>query len=133
MKKLITLLLLFIASFMNAQRSTVSSAPADLFQCWSASYEEDEANSMTKSFRLCDYDKFPPSRFRQQLQFGKDGMVKILNVGATDAHFYSDHKFTYNKKKKLVTVLDDKGKAFMRFKLNSVAKDKLKLTHIEIK
>lgn len=133
MKKLITFTLIFVASFMNAQKSTVSSAPADLFNCWSASYEEDEASSMTKNFRLCDYDKFPPSRFRQQLQFSKDGMVKILNVGATDAHFFSDHKWTYDKKKKLVTILDKDGKAFMRFKINSVAKDKLKVTHIEIK
>lgn len=132
MKKLIAIVLAFMGFTLSAQKSKTG-IPEAFYNCWSASYEEDDANTMTKNFRNCDYDKFPPSRFRQQITFNRDGTCKVLNLGATDAHFFTENKWTYDKRKKLVSILDDKGKPFMRFKINAVEKGRLKITHIEVK
>jgi hypothetical protein len=132
MKNLIILTIALMGFNLHAQKAK-SFPPEAFYNCWSASYEEDQANSMTKNFRSCDYDKFPPSRFRQQLTFNKDGSCKVLNLGATDAHFFSEHKWTYNKKKKTVSILGNDGKEFMKFKINSVVKDRLNVTHFEVK
>jgi len=132
MKKMIILAFMFLVGIASAQDTKTSTVPEAFYNCWLASYEEDEANSVKKNYRQCDYGLFPPSRFRQQLTFRKDGTCRVLNLGVTDAHFFTENKWTFNENTKLVVIYDDKGKPFMQFKINYVDKNHLVITHFEI-
>ena len=100
--------------------------PEAFYNCWSASYEEDSETSKVKTFRLCDY-KFPPKMFRPTIKINKGGTCQVLHVGPTDQHFYVDCTWTYDKKKKRVTIVDKDKKVEMKFIVRSVDKDLMKI------
>lgn len=129
MKKII-LLSSFLISLCSFSQKRSASPPESLFACWSASYEENIETAKEKIYRPCDYN-FPPSRFRQSIVFDKKGTCQVLHVGETDAHYYVDCKWTYNKRKKIMNIADDKGKVKMKMKIVSVDKKKLKIIFIE--
>lgn len=129
MKKLIFISTLFMALAGFAQRKT-SGPPAALFACWAASYEENKEDNQEKLYRSCDH-KFPPSRFRQTIDFDKSGTCKVLAVGETDAHYFVDCKWVYDKKKKVINISDDKGKVKMKMKIISADKELLKVIFVD--
>lgn len=129
MKKLIFISTIFMALTAFGQKKT-SGPPAALFACWAASYEENKENNQEKLYRPCDYN-FPPSRFRQNIIFEKNGTCKVLAVGETDIHYFVDCKWVYDKKKKLVNVYDDKGKVKMKLKIISADKELLKVLFVD--
>ncbi len=129
MKKIFLFSSFLISLFGFAQKKSAL-PPENLFACWSASYEENIETAKEKLYRPCDYN-FPPSRFRQSIVFDKRGTCQVLHVGETDAHYYVDCKWTYDKKKKIVSIADDKGKVKMKIKIVSVDKEKLKIIFIE--
>ncbi|MCW3078475.1 MAG: hypothetical protein JWO32_3084 [Bacteroidetes bacterium] len=128
MKKLLLLSTLLIVLTSLGQKK--SSLPDIFYSCWSASYEENKEGSQEKLYRPCDH-QFPMSRFRQSIVFDKNGTCKVLHVGETDAHYYVDCKWTYDKKKKILDINDDKGKVKMKMKLVSVDKQTLKFIFID--
>jgi len=123
MKNIVIICILFLSLSSFAQ---INKAPEALINCWSASYEEDKEKSDVKTYRICDY-KFPPARFRPTVKFNKDGTCQVLHLGATDMHTYVDCTWTYDKKKKRVTVVDKDKKPEMKFKIKKVEKDVLKI------
>jgi hypothetical protein len=128
MKKILSTLVVFFAAGMFAQKS--STVPSALYRCWAASYEENKEDSKEKVYRPCE-NQFPPSRFRQTIHFDKNGTCKVLMVGETDIHYEADCKWSYDKKKRIVFISDDKSKVKMKFKLVKVEKDILKIVFIE--
>lgn len=129
MKKIILIGSLLLSLVGFAQKKSAL-PPEAFFACWSASYEENQETDKEKLFRPCDYN-FPPSRFRQTMVFDKKGTCQVLQIGETDAHYFADCRWTYDKKKKLVNIADDKGKIKMKIKIVSVDKEKLKIVFIE--
>lgn len=125
MKKLILLLSFILPLGISAQKKDKNAPPAELFQCWSGSIEEDDIKSNKRTYRLCDY-KFPPSMWRPTVKFENNGTCQVLHLGATDLHYYVDCTWTYDKKKKRITVVDKDKKLEMKFKIISVNKEVLK-------
>ncbi|MBA3662959.1 MAG: hypothetical protein H0W61_01955 [Bacteroidetes bacterium] len=129
MKKIITLLSLFI-SFIGYSQKKSAPLPDGMIKCWAASYEENKENSQEKLYRTCDH-AFPPSRFRQSIEFSKNGTCKVLQVGETDAHYIVDCKYTYDKKKKVLDISDVNGKVKMKIKVISITSETLKIVFVD--
>lgn len=127
MKRIAWLLLLFINSGLFSQKNNVSSS---LYRCWAASYEENNEESKEKIYRPCEKG-FPPSRFRQTINFNQNGSCKVLMVGETDLHYQVECKWNYDKKKKIISIADDKKKVKMKFKLVKVDDQILKIVFME--
>lgn len=125
MKNLLTAFILFLSFNFFAQKNSAK-VPEALYNCWSASYEEDNEKTAVKTFRNCDY-KFPPKMFRPTVKINKDGTAQVLHVGPTDMHEFVECTWTYDKRKKRVTVLDKSKKVEMKFKIKRVEKDILKI------
>ena len=111
MKNIIAVILLFFSVKGIAQ---TKGAPLSLINCWSASYEEDKENSKENMYRSCDY-KFPPKIYRPTVKFNTDGTCQVLRLGPTDTQDFVNCKWTYNKRKKLVTVINSENKTEMKF------------------
>lgn len=101
--------------------------PKEFFTCWKSAHEEKDEKAKTQIFRPCT-NEFRPSMFRLSIEFFADGKCKYLHAGATDAHYFVDGTWTYNKRKKIVTVFDDKKKIEYRFKVIEVKGDMLKIS-----
>lgn len=123
MKRIIAAIMLFMAMKGFSQTKC---APENLFQCWSASYEDDKENTKENTYRNCDY-KFPPKMFRPTVKFSKDGTCQVLHLGATDIQSYVDCKWAYNKRKKRITVTNNEKKTEMKFRIKSIDKDVMKI------
>ena len=62
----------------------------DLFQHWVHSREEEPPGETVQIFRPSASRKFPPSRFRMQFIFTKDGTCKWMFLSPEDAHRFKD-------------------------------------------
>ncbi|MEO6305268.1 MAG: hypothetical protein ABIP51_19060 [Bacteroidia bacterium] len=124
-KKLIITCALLISVCFQANSKT-SAPPKEFFACWKASYEENDEKTKTQVYRPCT-NTFRPSMFRLEIEFFADGKCKFLHAGETDAHYYVEGKWSYNKKTKAVTVTDDKGVMMYKFKIKEAKKDGLKI------
>jgi hypothetical protein len=113
MKNLIIITLTCLSLGVFAQKK--KNLSETFYTCWAASYEEDDQKTNIKVYRQCDYKDFKPSFYRQRFIFKKDGTCQVLMLGETDAHYFLDCKWTYNKKKGLVTITDGKKKVDTRF------------------
>ena len=129
-KNSIVFCLLLIAVNNSAQISK-SIMPDAFYNCWLASYEEDEPNTNIKIYRPCDYKEFKPSMFRQSITYEKNGVCKYLQLSPNDAHYFVEGKWIYNKKKKVVTIKDDKNKDVFKFKIKKLEKTLMKAEFIE--
>ena len=70
---------LSIPRFLQGASMTL---PNPIFQHWTYSREEDQADIRT--YRPKDYD-FPPARGREGLEFRQNGVFIFYQIGATDA------------------------------------------------
>jgi hypothetical protein len=128
MKKLLLIFGLLTSLVTVGQKK--GSLPNEFYTCWAASYEENKEESSEKIYRPC-LNEFKPSRFRQNISFDKNGTCKVLMVGEADAHYHVNCKWTYDKKKKTVSIGDEKNKVKMKFKIVQVNKDILKIIFVE--
>jgi len=125
-KHLIIAFVLFISVSYQAQTKKVF-PPKEFYACWKASYEENIEETKTQVFRSCTYTKFRPSMFRLEIEFFVAGKCKYLHVGASDIHYYVEGKWNYDKKTKVVTVVDEKEQPAFKFKIKEAKKDVLKV------
>jgi hypothetical protein len=133
-KNLIIVCLLCISVNYSAQNAK-SKMPDVFFNCWSASYEEDDQTGANKekTYRPCDYKQFKPSMYRQNITFHKDGKCTYLAFAPNDAHYFEEGKWTSDKKGKLITVTKPDGKVAYKIKIDSLKKDLMKLQYLEVK
>lgn len=126
MKNIIITVILFIS--VNCMAIAKKAAlPKEFFTCWKSANEEKDEKAKMQIFRPCT-NEFRPSMFRLSIEFFADGKCKYLHAGATDAHYFVDGKWSYNARKKIVTVFDDKKKIEYRFKVIEVKGDILKIS-----
>ncbi|MBA2610504.1 MAG: hypothetical protein H0U95_00940 [Bacteroidetes bacterium] len=130
MVKQIFISFLFFFSLICIGQQKTLFPPAEFYSCWKSSHEENNEKAKTEVYRPCTYTKFPPSMFRLEIEFFITGKCKYLHVGPTDIHYYVDGKWGMNKKTRIITVFDDKGKLAYKYKLKTVKKDELVLLSV---
>jgi len=126
-KQIIITAILLITVNTNIAVAKKAPLPKEFFTCWKSAHEEKDEKAKTQVFRPCT-NEFRPSMFRLSIEFFADGKCKYLHAGATDAHYFVDGKWSYNKRKKIITVFDDKKKIEYRFKVIEVKGDILKIS-----
>ena len=131
-KNIIITCLVFITVNYAAQTAKAI-MPDAFFNCWRASYEEDDEKTNIKNYRPCDYKEFRAAMYRQSITFDKNGQCDYLQLAPNDAHFFVKGKWSYNKKRKMVTVKDDKDKVVYKFKVNGIEKSLTKIEYLEVK
>jgi hypothetical protein len=95
-------------------------------KCWTNSREEANQTS-TFIYRPCDYKTFPPSRFRDRIEFEENGKCSYLYLAPTDGHYMVQGEWTYDKSKQVITIKDKSGHIAYNFKAISVDYYLLKL------
>ena len=89
MKTLCFLVLTFLAS-AYAEDVKPSKLNTDLLcQHWVNAREEEQGDGV-QVYRPSNFQKFPPSRFRMQFIFTKDGTCKWMFLSPEDAHRFKD-------------------------------------------
>jgi hypothetical protein len=129
MKYLIIAIVTFLSFGAFAQKK--KNLPETFYKCWAAAYEEDDQKANTKVYRNCEYKDFKPSFYRQRFIFKKDGTCQVLMIGETDAHYYLDCKWSYTKKKGLVTITEPTKKLKIVFQVLNSDAEVLKVKMIQ--
>ena len=77
-------------------------------------------------FRPKTFQKFPPSRFRMQYVFVKDGSLKWLDLVSNDAHQLKDGKWKFSAEKPgIIQII--KGDVIESHRVTGLTRDVLKL------
>jgi hypothetical protein len=93
MKTLCCLLLLTIFSPVFAGDVKPGILNIDLFcQHWKHSTDEQQGEQI-QVYRPANFKQFPPSRFRMEYVFAKDGTCKWMFLDPADAHHFRDGKW----------------------------------------
>ena len=96
-----------------------------LCQHWMHAREEEQGDGV-QVYRPSTFKKFPPSRFRMQYIFAKDGTCKWLFLSPVDAHQLKDGKWKIAPADAHVLRIDQ-GERTESFKVIELTKDLLKL------
>ena len=94
-----------------------------LLNCWTHSYEEDKDG--LKTFRPCEYKKFPPARYRNVFTLEADGKTTYLVLAPTDRHYKEDGKWTYDAKTSSLIIYNLEGEEKAHSEIIELTKDKL--------
>lgn len=120
---LITIVCLTSCNLIN--KTEVDIVP-ELCNCWTDSYEEYETDSMFKIFRPCDYEKIPPSRFRQTIDIKKNGNISWLRLASNDKHTMIQGTWSYDSELKTLSVYNtQKTYEIDKLIVTTLQKDKL--------
>ncbi len=98
--------------------------------CWTHSQEED-ASGRELTYRPCDYDSFPISRYRAQYTFFEDNSCEYLVLHAADAHYLSIGRWEYDTESFELLVLDSMDNEVVKYELIELEEDRMILQHIE--
>ncbi len=103
----------------------------NLFQSWTHSREEEE-NLYDKEqiFRPSNYRVFAPSRFRMIYEFSKNGNCSWFVLHPANRHYMEDGKFTFDPKRKEITIFNKSSEIIEKFKILNLGKDKLTIEKI---
>ena len=93
-----------------------------LCQHWIHAREEEQGNGV-QIYQPSTLKKFPPSRFRMQYIFAKEGMCKWMFLSPVDAHQLKDGKWKIDDRGLQII----KGEATESCKVMELTKDTLKL------
>ena len=96
----------------------------NLINCWSRSFEDEKEDAKTAAFRNCDYE-FPPRIYRPTVKLEANGKCQILHIGETDIRSFKEGKWKYHKRKRRVTVINQKNIVEMKFRIKRMEKDLL--------
>ena len=96
-----------------------------LCQHWMHSREEEQGNGV-QLYRPITFKKFPPSRFRMQYVFAKDGTCKWMFLSPVDAHQLKDGKWKIDPADPSVLRIE-KGEMTESYRVIELTKDLLKL------
>jgi hypothetical protein len=132
MAKTLLFLLIALSNSCATQKNAGSSDITALYNCWTDSREETKEGDTTLIYRPCDFREFAPSRFRHRMELKANGEASSLKLAPTDAHYMVPAKWTYDKAQKIVTVKDESETVIMKFKVVSLAKDRLEIEKIKV-
>lgn len=126
MRATLIVILSICFAFKLVSQTGKAQMPPEFYKCWAASFEEDnDAITVSKTYRPCDYKEFKPSMFRYRIEFFRDGKCKWLQLAANDAHYFVDGTWKYNRGN--VTVLDAKGEIKMKFKIKNLKYNRMNI------
>ena len=114
--------MIFFPILVFGQKDSTTIDLSFILKCWTNSREE-AAQSSTSIFRPCNYKTFPPSRFRDQIQFELDGKCLYLYLAPNDAHHLVPGKWIYDKPNQNILITDTTGHIVYNFKVISISKD----------
>ena len=96
-----------------------------LCQHWMHSREEQQGEQV-ELYRPANFKQFPPSRFRMQYVFAKDGTCKWMFLSPSDAHQLKDGTWKIDPSDASVLQIV-KGETTESYKVIELTKDLLKL------
>ncbi|HMQ48251.1 MAG TPA: hypothetical protein PKA00_14900 [Saprospiraceae bacterium] len=127
---LMSLLLPLLATGFMAScetgKNTLVTADSLLINCWTHSYEE-ESGGVEKIYRPCDYQEFPPSRYRNTYIFKENNVCEYLTLAPNDAHTTSNGTWAYSKTDNKLIIKQENGVVLAELGVLELAADKLVL------
>ncbi len=125
-KHIFFILLLFASLLCISQSKGNTKMPEVFYNCWIASPEEDSGdNSISETYRPCNYKDSKPSMFRYKIEFFKNGKCKWLQLAANDAHYFIDGVWFYKFGK--VIVRNEKKETELKFKIQHLAYNRMNI------
>ena len=118
--------LIFFPTLSFAQKDSITVDLSLLQGCWTNSREEVTKSSIS-IFRPCNYKSFPPSRFRDRIQFEPNGKCSWLFLAPNDGHHMVAGNWIYEKTKQNIIITDATGNKVYKFKVISISKDLLEV------
>ena len=106
----------FVPSDDNNNKIIVS-----LCKEWKHSREEEKDS--VKIYRPSTLYHFPPSRFRETLEFFKDGRFKYLFLSPNDAHYFKYGSWGMNKKDTNIIGLKYSAERIIEIKIIQIRQD----------
>lgn len=107
---------------------TVDITEDALLGCWMNAYEEQTSDS-GKIYRPCDYMEFPPSRFRDSMEFMEGGECRYMVLSPNDAHYAESGRWEYLEGPKQLKIYDADGSLVKSLQIENVGADLLVLTN----
>ena len=92
---------------------------------WTHSFEEDSADDYL-TYRPSNYKEFPPSRFRQCLDFKDNYVCSFLVVSPNDAHYTKEGVWEYDEPASTIKIMDENS-VLVKFKILELNKNVLRL------
>lgn len=108
-------------------KGRISIRPVDLCRDWTHSSEEEGPAKSEQVFRPANSKEFPPSRFRMQYKFFKNGECELLVLAPNDAHHFQAGKWQVDHKDKSVLRITT-GTGTVSFRITTLTPDLLRWT-----
>jgi hypothetical protein len=100
-----------------------------LYQHWLHSREEQQQTDTDELYRPKDFKKFPPSRFRMEYIFYRNGDCEWYYLAPNDAHHFKSGKWRTDPNDKSILQIII-GETTVSFRVTELRKDKLRLVRI---
>jgi len=81
----------------------------NLFQHWIHSREEEQPDAKIEIFRPAASMDFPPSRFRMEYKFARDGRCEFLFLAPNDGHYFKPCTWTISADKLMLQISANRG------------------------
>lgn len=101
-----------------------------LDQHWLHSFEEEQNGSEADIYRPHGYKNFPPSRFRMQYIFEKNGHCKWFYLAPNDSHHFKPGKWKQDADDSEVIIIERGGQG-IRYRILELNEDILRITRID--
>lgn len=130
----------FLISLVVVGLITSCSAPSDtgepegvnleyLTRHWVHSYEERPEGSDVQIYRPEGFKEFPPSRFRMQYIFYRDGDCKWYYLSPVDAHYFRDGTWRFDVEEEDVIHIK-KGERTVTYEIVELTEDLLRMVPV---
>jgi len=99
---------------------------SDLLGCWTESREENTQGSNVFIYRPCDYQVFPLSRYRFEMNLKGGSTCSWLVLSPDDGHYMVDGTWTFNEETNELILYNTEGKEDSIFIIEEVKDNLLK-------
>jgi len=125
----LTILPLLACSLIE-DASTASTLDLDnLAQHWVHSYEEEADASGVLLYRPVSFKTFPPSHFRKQYIFERDGTCQWFYLAPDDGHHFRPGSWRVDEQEQDVILIEE-GETTNRFRVVELTRDVLRMEPI---
>jgi hypothetical protein len=101
----------------------------NLCRHWFQSCEEQGATDLEQIFRPAGFKTFPPSRFRMQYKFGRDGACEWLFLSPDDAHRFESGTWRVDPNDGAVLWITTAGTT-AGYRVTALTRDQLRLVRV---
>ncbi len=120
LKNLLFIYLLIVSSACLGQHPGNAKMPDAFYKCWTASPEEDiDDNSISDTYRPCDFKEFRKGLFRKKMEFFKNGKCTWLKYAPNDKDSLINGEWFYKRGK--VAIKNEKKEIVIIFKIEHLA------------